>query len=589
MDDRARAAIGRRLATLYGRESADAVLGELEARVESIFAELGRPGPRRPLDERDAVLITYADQVRDAGRAPLATLRELLRAEELDELIDTVHLLPFFPYTSDDGFSVSDYEAVDAGAGSWDDVAALGAQHDLMFDLVLNHCSASHRWFEGYLRGEPGLEDFFIEADPDADLSAVVRPRTLPLLTPFETSRGLRHVWTTFSADQVDLNYAEPRVLLEMLSVLAGYLARGARIVRLDAVAYLWKTPGTGCIHLPETHEVVKLMRDLAEALAPGTIILTETNVPHEENVSYLGDGDEAQMVYQFALPPLLLDAVVHRDPGPLREWLERLEPAPPGTAFFNFTASHDGVGLRPLEGLVDEQRLASLTEAVRGRGALVSERASPQGGTRPYELNVSYFDAVGEAADSGKPIGVEEHVARFLATQALMLALRGVPGIYFHSLVGTPNDLEGYRASGERRRINRRRYGLGELRELLASPDSPRRMVLEGYRLMLRARRSTTAFDPAAAQRPVDAGDGALVAFERAGRDGERVLVVGNFGRGAASLDCTSLAGGGWRSDLLSGRAVGADGRFELAGLRVAWLTAAPGGARREPLSSPP
>ncbi len=368
MDDRARAAIGARLATLYGARTAEPLLAELEARIDAILGALGPPRPRRPLDERDAVLITYADQVREDGQAPLATLRELLHAEGLDELVGTVHLLPFFPYTSDDGFSVSDYEAVDDAAGSWEDVAALGAQHELMFDLVLNHCSASHRWFQGYLRGEPGLERFFVEADPEADLSAVVRPRALPLLTPFESSRGLRHVWTTFSADQVDLNYAEPSVLLEMLSVLVGYLARGARIVRLDAVAYLWKTPGTTCIHLPETHEVVKLMRDLADALAPGSIILTETNVPHEENVSYFGDGDEAQMVYQFALPPLLLDAVIHRDPGPLRAWLAELEPAPAGAAYFNFTASHDGVGLRPLEGLVEERRARS--RGPRGRGS---------------------------------------------------------------------------------------------------------------------------------------------------------------------------------------------------------------------------
>ena len=135
------------------------------------------------------------------------------------------------------------------------------------------------RWFKAYLAGESPYENFFIEADPSLDYSQVVRPRSLPLLTAVETSRGTRHVWTTFSDDQIDLNYSNPKVLLKMLDILLKYAQQGARIIRLDAIAFLWKEIGTNCLHLPETHEVVKLMRDLLSEVFPGTLVLTETNV----------------------------------------------------------------------------------------------------------------------------------------------------------------------------------------------------------------------------------------------------------------------------------------------------------------------
>ncbi len=274
-------------------------------------------------DQRDVVLITYADQVRGTDESPLRAQQRFLLDQSLDQVIRCVHLLPFCPYTSDDGFSVVDYLAVDPASGTWDDIASLRGSFDLMFDLVLNHASQQHEWFQGYLRGDEEYADFFIDQDPTADLSQVVRPRSLPLLTEFESSSGTKHIWTTFSADQVDLNYANPRVMLAMLETLVEYARRGARIIRLDAIAFLWKEVGTSCLHLPQTHAAVKLMRRVLDRVAPGTLVLTETNVPHRENISYLGDGhDEAHMVYQFSLPPLLLDAIHSQDTSVMRAWL---------------------------------------------------------------------------------------------------------------------------------------------------------------------------------------------------------------------------------------------------------------------------
>lgn len=527
-------------------------------------------------NQQDVVLITYADQLRQdehsadeasAGESPLSTLGSWLTQQSLDGQINTVHLLPFCPYTSDDGFSVVDYLQVDPQSGTWEDIAQLGEDFELMYDLVLNHISQASDWFQAYLRGEAPYDEFFIEADPAQDLSQVVRPRSLPLLSPVETAGGTRHVWTTFSADQIDLNYGEPRVLAEMLRILLEYAERGARIIRLDAVAFLWKQIGTTCLHLPKTHEIVKLCRDLLELHSPQTLVLTETNVPHAENVSYFGDADEAHMVYNFSLPPLLLDAFVNGDATAIRAWLENLADPPAGCTFFNFTASHDGIGMRPLEGLVSDERFARIVEAVRQRGGKINTRRKPDGTDAPYELNISYVDAM---LPEGDP-SAQHHARRFLASQAVMLALRGMPAVYFHSLVGTRNDLAGVEATGQNRRINRHKYTLPELAEHLSQPASLQQTIYAGYRNLLAKRIAEPAFHPDAPQRVLDLGDECVLGLERESLDGSRrVLLAVNFAEESTSV---RLPDARYRVDLISGKQV-TDPLKLLPGQAV-WLSA--------------
>ena len=495
--------------------------------------------------ERDVVLITYGDQVSTETGPALAALQEFLTSNDLANLINTVHILPFYPYSSDDGFSVIDYRAVQPKVGDWSDVRDLRNHVQLMFDLVLNHCSQHSEWFQNYLAGVEPYTHYFIEADPNEDLSQVTRPRSLPLLSPYETSRGLRHIWTTFSADQVDVNFAEPKVLAEFIDILLFYVEQGARIIRLDAIAYLWKQIGTTCIHLPQTHEVVKLMRDVLECVAPHVLLLTETNVPHAENVSYFGEGDEAQMVYQFSLPPLLLDAFLSQDASALRSWLTGFDATPPGTTFFNFTASHDGVGVRPLEGLVSKERFDQLVSAAKDRGSLVGTRRQPNGEDTPYELNVAYVSALGE------PDGMDAqvHARRFLSSQAVMLALPGIPGIYFHSLVGTQNDTASAESSGIPRRINRRKFQLDELQAALADGDSLQAKIFAGYQELLRVRIEQPAFHPDGACELIDLGDPAILAFERTSCDGnQRILCITNLAGDSRTVDIQQAG-----TDLLS------------------------------------
>ena len=472
--------------------------------------------------QNDVVLITYADMIQQTDEAPLATLKKFCDIY-LRGAISAVHLLPFYPYSSDGGFSVIDYRQVDPANGNWYDVAKLRQDYDLMFDLVLNHCSRESKWFKDYLDGIAPEKDYICEGNPDDDLSEVVRPRPSALLTPTETANGLRYVWNTFSKDQVDLNWKNPDVLFEFLDILLYYISEGAKIVRLDAVGFLWKEVGTSCIHLRQTHEMIKLMRDLVDMVAPEVILLTETNVPHQENISYFGKGDEAHMVYQFALPPLLVHGFLKNDSTYLQNWLNNLEDPPEGCTFFNFTASHDGVGLRPITGLVPDEDVHWMVEETRKRNGRVGMRAMPDGSEQPYELNITYFDALSD------PDNEIFSFKRFLCSQAIALSLKGIPGIYFHSFVGEKNWLEGAETLTNRD-INRRRWDYDDLCERLEDHSSRESAVNMLYTSILRARKSRRAFHPEGSQEVFDTPKDTFALLRKSPTGTDRILCLFNF-----------------------------------------------------------
>jgi glucosylglycerate phosphorylase len=462
------------LTNLYGVEAARGAEERLAGLIERYRALI--PAPRRVgLDQHDAILITYGDQVSQPDVHPLRTLAEFCAAR-LAHTISGVHILPFFPYSSDDGFSVIDYTAIDPALGDWEDIEGLRHNFRLMFDAVINHCSVHSRWFQGFLTGDARYRDYFISVPQNMDLSQVVRPRTLPLLTPFVLDGKTQYIWTTFSADQVDLNYHNPAVLLDVLDVLLTYVERGAEFIRLDAIAFLWKEYGSRCLHLPQTHQVIQLMRAVLNEVAPYVMLITETNVPHQENLSYFGDGaNEAQMVYNFALPPLVLHTFHTGSALALSQWASSLalpsnSGGPPSKSgglpssqvtFFNFLASHDGVGLNPVRGILNEAELNNLVGLTLEHGGFVSYKNNPDGTTSPYELNINYFDALSDPA-GGEPLALQAE--RFLASQAIMLSIVGVPGIYFHSLFGSRGWREGAIQSGQNRTINRQKCRLDQI-----------------------------------------------------------------------------------------------------------------------------
>jgi sucrose phosphorylase len=441
--------------------------------------------------QEDVVLITYGDSLLGEGQVPLVTLHDFADTY-LKDAISTVHFLPFFPWSSDDGFSVVDFFAINPELGSWEDVVSIGRDFQLMFDYVVNHFSSKGEWFENYLAGKEGYVDFAMEVDPSTDLSQVTRPRSLPLLSEYKKHDGSTvHLWTTFSADQIDFNFKSLDVLEKMIEVLLLYAQKGATILRLDAIAYLWKEIGTTCIHLSETHDMVKLFRSILDLVAPDVIIITETNVPHQENISYFGDGkDEAQMVYNFTLPPLLFYSFLKEDGAVLTNWAKGLYLESASNTFFNFAASHDGIGVRPLEGILPPEEIDALAEVVKANGGQVSYKRNPDGSDSPYELNITYVDAI--LADSEST-----QAEKFLASQAIQYVLPGVPATYIHSLVGSRNWLEGVKQTGRARTVNREKLDVANLMSELKDPESFRARIFFSYIDLIKIRKKQQAFHP--------------------------------------------------------------------------------------------
>ncbi|MFM9270035.1 sugar phosphorylase [Halomonas elongata] len=546
----------RHLSMLYGPR-ADEVLRRLLTLLAHQAPEAnGRDHVPAPLwSERDQWLISYGDSLVADDTAPLEVLDDFL-ARHLGDTISGIHLLPCFPWSSDDGFSVIHYREINSALGDWSNIRRLASRLDLTIDLVLNHVSRESLWFADYLAGSQPGRDYFIEMAPDTDLSAVVRPRSSPLLVKIPTRRGPRHLWATFSEDQIDLNFANPDVLLEFIGILLFYLSQGARVIRLDAIAYLWKEVGTSCIHLPQTHEVVRLLRTIIDHVAPQALLLTETNVPHEENISYFGlerlappsqddsiTPDEAHLVYQFPLPPLLLHTLTGGEASTLAAWLRSLPELPPGCSFLNFTASHDGIGVRPLEGWLPQHEIDALVELMHRFGGFASMRTRDDGKDAPYEINITWFDAM-----KGTRRGPDAwQIPRFLCSQQLMLGLRGIPALYLHVLTGTLNDLEGMERSGRLRSINRRRWPLHELEWLLDTPSTPTREVFAALTRLLDTRRTEPCFHPDAAQTVLDTPPG-LFALQRGPLDDGRTLIaVHNVTDRPQPLRLSELAEGHW------------------------------------------
>ena len=561
------------LAFLYGPDVGTQTCDRL-CHILHRFSQHHPPRGDHRLTEADAILITYGDQVQEPERPPLQTLASLLE-KYLQGVVSGVHLLPFFPYSSDDGFSVIDYRRVDPRLGDWQDVMRIGRTFRLMLDAVINHVSAQSHWFQAFLKGDPAFADYFITVSPGTDLSMVTRPRALPLLTTVQTHAGPRHVWTTFSADQIDLNYANPQVLLDIIELLLFYVDKGAEIIRLDAIAYLWKEIGTSCIHLPQTHRVVQLFRAVLDVVAPHVLLITETNVPHSENISYFGDGtNEAQMVYQFSLAPLLLNAFHTGDAGHLSEWAAGLSTPSPTTTFFNFTASHDGIGVRPAEGILSAAEIQQLVHKAQAHGGFVSFKTNPDGTQSPYELNISYFDALSDPARVAQE-GLNVQISRFIASQAIMLALAGVPGIYFHSLFGSRSWREGVAQTGRYRTINREKLQLDSLEAALADPTSLRHQVFKRYVGLLRKRAAHLAFHPNGPQQ-VLRDNPAVFALLRTSPDGrERLLCLHNVSDAPQPFQA-SLPGCAALRDLVSGTRLPATGgqvTLTLFPYQVAWL----------------
>jgi len=487
--------------------------------------------------EEDVILITYGDSVISEDEVPLKTLKHFLD-NTIKNTINSVHILPFFPYSSDDGFAVIDYSSVNESLGSWEDIESISQNYNFMSDLVINHCSSRSVWFDNFVKGEGVGSDFFFTALPDDDLSAVVRPRTSPLLKEIETNNGKKFVWCTFSHDQVDFDFRNPEVLKAFTSIIRQYLDSGVKIFRFDAIAFLWKIAGTTSINLPQTHEVVRLLRTLIESAQPDAIIITETNIPNTQNLTYFGNANEAHGIYNFSLPPLLLNTLLTGSCLYLKRWLMSMPPPQNGTMYFNFIASHDGIGLRPAEGLLNDEELENLAKTVESFGGKISYRTSDSGDQKPYEMNIALYDAM-QGTVNGKD---QWNFERFICAHAIMFALEGIPGLYIHSLLGTQNDYKKLANTHHNRSINRHRWDEKLLAEALKDDDLHHKKVLSTLKALLDIRIKQPAFHPNATQFTLHLGL-QLFGFWRQSQDRKQsIFCVSNITDQPLSLPLSEL-----------------------------------------------
>ena len=524
-------------------------------------------------DQRDIACITYGDSITKEDEPGLVTLRRFLQ-KYLGAAVSSVHVLPFSPFSSDDGFSVIDYYALRKDLGKWSDLQRLAQDYKVMGDVVLNHCSSESEWFQQFLKGEEPGKDFFVVADPDGDWADVVRPRASPLLTKVETVDGEKHVWCTFSPDQVDLNFANPQVLLECMRIIRYYLDQGVKWFRLDAVGFLWKEEGTTCIHLPQTHEIIRLLRLLIEHASSDAVVITETNVPNHENISYFGNGNEAHLIYNFSLPPLLLHAMISGSSLHLRNWLTTMPPAQYGRAYLNFIASHDGIGMRPTEGLLSDGERDQLMDTMRKFGGEVSIRKDREGEEKPYEINISLFDAM-QGTIAGESDDFQTQ--RFLCAHTIVLALEGIPAFYIHSFLATGNAVELYEETGRARSINRHQWTEGELEAKLSDDASVNAKVLTAMRQQILIRQRQSAFHPNATQYTLQLSDELFGVWRQNSRRDQSIFAVSNISTEPQELNLRQLNlidSESWY-ELLSGTELkDCDGTITLEPYQSVWIT---------------
>ncbi|MFC1454220.1 alpha-amylase family glycosyl hydrolase [Verrucomicrobiota bacterium] len=565
--------VHKRLVRLYGTKSDSLLLSRFAMVIGRYGVDLAvRPAPSVE-DQRACLLITYADTIQKKSEPPLAVLKHFLDTN-VSNAMTHVHVLPFFTASSDDGFSVIHFRMVDPAFGKWSDLQELRKSYDLVFDVILNHVSSQSGWFQDYIAGISPGRNYFIEADPKSDLSRVVRPRSSPLLTPIVTYNGTKHLWTTFSADQIDLNYANHDVLFEMLDIIMFYISMGARVLRLDAVAYIWKQIGTSCLNLPETHEIVHLLRDMLELTAPDVRLLSETNLPNTENLSYFGDGNEAHWIYQFSLPPLLLHALLRGNSRHLAAWAATIPSPPSGCTYLNITGTHDGIGVRPLEGLIPKPEIAWLIDHVARLGGKVSTRRTVDGADVPYELNSTWFDALGGFPEDTPAL----HMSRFLCAQTILMTFKGIPAVYFNTLVAARNDHALAKHTGMYRSLNRTKWQLSDLDAMLADPKSPASCSLAAHQRIMKIRSEHPAFHPDGPQQVAAITD-SVIGIERKSPDGtERILTVANLSDKPISLNRTHLQPHGWQKfapmDILAGQKITFNkDALSLEAYAVVWL----------------
>ncbi len=448
---------------------------------------------KKNISEKTTLVICYGDSIYSEKRKSLRVFQGFFQ-KKLKNYFNTIHFLPFYPSSSDSGFAVKDHYKVENKLGSWLDIRNISKSSNIMADMVINHASARGLWFKNFLKKKEPGKDYFLTVDSKFNTSNVVRPRDHKLLKKIKIFKKSDYLWRTFSSDQIDLNFRNPYVLIQFIKIMIHLINNGVTIFRLDAIAYLWKENGTKCINLKQTHEIIKLLRNIINLLNIQTTIITETNLPEKENLTYFGKNDEANWIYNFSLPPLLIHAFLFENSSYLNKWSNNLPITKNGNCYLNFIASHDGIGIRPTEGLFDNKTLNNFIKRLKKNGSKFSYRKDRKYSKKVYEANITIFDALKKS--DLDPHGIYSF-ERYLAAHTIMISFEGIPAIYFNSLFGKSNDEAKYVITGNNRDINRYKWNYKNIIKNLKDKKSKQSIFFNSIIKLLEIRRKQKAFHP--------------------------------------------------------------------------------------------
>ena len=473
------------------------------------------------ISEKTSLVISYGDNIYSSQSSSMKIFQKFFQ-KNLEKLFDTIHFLPFYPSSSDSGFAVKDHYQIDKKIGNWSDLKKISKSKKIMADVVINHASARGLWFKNFLKRKKPGKDYFLTVNSKFNTSKVVRPRDHKLLKKIKIFEKNDYLWRTFSPDQIDLNFKNPSVLLRFIKIIIHLINNGVTIFRLDAIAYLWKQNGTKCINLSQTHEIIKLLRVVTSLLNVQTLIITETNLPEKENLSYFGKNNEANWVYNFSLPPLLIHAFLFENSSYLNQWSRKLPSTKHGNCYLNFIASHDGIGIRPTEGILNEKTLGSFLKRLKKNGSKFSYRKVQNKSKKVYEANITVFDALRKSDFDPKGLFFLE---RYVSAHAIMVSFEGIPAVYFNSLFGKSNDEAKYIITGNNRDVNRYKWNFNNITTKLRDKKSKQSIFYRNIGALLEIKRKQKAFHPNASRININLGP-KIFCFKRISKDKKQSII---------------------------------------------------------------
>ena len=477
---------------------------------------------RKIISEKTTIVICYGDSIFSRSQKHLIKNFQSFFQKKLSKYFNTVHFLPFYPSSSDSGFAVKDHYKIDSRLGNWSDITKFSKKNDVMADVVINHSSARGLWFKNFLKKKKPGKDYFLTVNSNFNISKVIRPRDHQLLKKIDIFKKPEYLWRTFSPDQLDMNFKNPAVLLRFIKIMINLINHGVTIFRLDAIAYLWKESGTKCINLRETHEIIKLLRIIFSFLNVESIIVTETNLPEKENLSYFGNADEAYWIYNFSLPPLLIYSFLFENSSYLNIWNKNLPQAKKGNNYLNFIASHDGIGMRPIEGIINKANKDKFIKRLKKNGSKFSYRKVQNKSKKVYEANITVFDALKKSDNDPKG---KFFLERFISAHSIMISFEGVPAIYFNSLFGTSNDQAKYIITGNKRDLNRYRWGQQNIIDKLKDKKSKQSIFYKSITNLIEIRKKQKAFHPNALRCNIEINS-KIFCFKRVSIDKKQIIM---------------------------------------------------------------